>query len=50
MFLPLFKVETDWIRTSESSGVPDVGAEVVVVFLNGQINDGVVIAEIKGGI
>ncbi|SDI48966.1 hypothetical protein [Paenibacillus naphthalenovorans] len=48
VFLPLFKIETDWIRTAVHVGVPLDGAEVVVVFVNGQLNDGVVIAEIGG--
>lgn len=47
-FLPLFKIETDWIPVAKHMGLPLQGVEVVVVFLNGKINDGVVIAEIEG--
>lgn len=48
VLLPLFKTETDWIRCARHVGLPSSGAEVVVVFMNGQINDGVVIAELEG--
>lgn len=48
VFLPLYKLETDWIPIAKH--LIDIsfttGVEVVVVFLNGNADDGVIVARL----
>lgn len=55
VFLPLFNIETDWIAVAKNIiyslvnivgevDILTVGDEVAVIFLNGDLNDGRVIA------
>jgi hypothetical protein len=47
VFLPLVKHETDFIRTTEKL-TPDLeGKEVVVSFMNGDLNQGIIMGVLE---